>query len=145
MTAEIYPMPLFPLLTVNDLAVSAHFYQDALGFADIFSMPGLAHLRWVKYADLLLATPRDGRPLTAPRGAGVALSFNLFDRFCGDLHVLAAHARQHGAAVTGPIDQPWNVRELTVLDPDGYRLIFTTPIDLTAKFEDVIERARRGE
>ena len=142
MTAEIYPMPLFPLLTVNDLAVSTRFYQVALGFTDIFSMPGLAHLRWVKYADLLLAAPRDGRPLPAPRGAGVALSFNLFDRFGGDLHALAAHARQHGAAVTGPIDQPWNVRELTVLDPDGYRLLFTTPIDLTAKFEDVIERTK---
>ena len=145
MTAEIYPMPLFPLLTVTDLAVSARFYQEALGFADIFSMPGLAHLRWVKYADVLLVAPRAGLPLPTPRGAGVALNFNLFDRFGGDLGALAAHARQHGAAVTGPIVQPWNVRELTVLDPDGYRLVFTTPIDRTAKFEDVIERTKTSE
>jgi catechol 2,3-dioxygenase-like lactoylglutathione lyase family enzyme len=142
MTHEIYPMPLFPLLQVSDLDASARFYQQALGFDNIFSMPGLAHLRWVKYADLLLAGPRDGQAVSLPRGAGVALNFNLFDRFNGDLHALAAQARAYGAAVTGPVDQPWNVRELTILDPDGYRLIFVTPIDLTAKFEDVIERTK---
>ena len=142
MTAEIYPMPLFPLLTVTDLDASTRFYQEALGFANIFSMPGLAHLRWVKYADLLLAAPRPGQPVPAPRGLGVALSFSLFDRFGGDLHALAAQARQHTAHVTGPIEQPWNIRELTVLDPDGYRLIFTTPIDVTARFDDVIERTK---
>ena len=148
MTEEIYPMPSFPLLTVSDLPASARFYQEALGFKHIFTMPGpggapgLAHLRWVKYADLLLTRARAGQPLPQAAGAGVTLSFNLFDQFGGSLDALAAHARQHGANVTGPIDQPWNVHEVTVLDPDGYRLVFTAPINIGARFDDVIEKAK---
>ena len=69
MTEEIYPMPFFPLLIVSDLETSSKFYQEALGFKHIFSMPGpgdkpaLVHLRWLKYADLLLALPRDGKEI----------------------------------------------------------------------------------
>ena len=44
------------------------------------------------------------------------------------MDAFAEHPRQHGANVTGPVDQPWNVHEVTVVDPDGYRLVFTSPI-----------------
>ena len=40
MEEEIYPMPSFPMLIVKDLQVSSDFYQNALGFKHIFSMPG---------------------------------------------------------------------------------------------------------
>jgi hypothetical protein len=43
------------------------------------------------------------------------------------------------------VDQPWNVREVTVLDPDGYRLIFTMPINLNLSFDEVIQRVRKDE
>ena len=52
MTEEIYPMPSFAMLMVNDLDSSAKFYQDVLGFKHIFTMPGpggkpgLVHLHW---------------------------------------------------------------------------------------------------
>jgi|SRR5579859_458363 len=148
MTEEIYPMPSFPLLIASDLEASARFYQEALGFSHIFTMPGpggapgLVHLRWVKYADLLLTRARDGQRVPEPRGLGITLNFNLFDRFGGRIEALAEHARRHGANVTGPVDRPWNVHELTVLDPDGYRLVFTTPINPGANFAEVIERAK---
>ena len=73
MEEEIYPMPSFPMLIVKDLQASSDFYQNALGFKHIFSMPGpggqptLVHLRWVKYADLLIAGPRDGTDMTGPK------------------------------------------------------------------------------
>lgn len=149
MTEEIYPMPSFPTLVVTDVEASSNFYQTALGFKHIFTMPGpdgksiLAHLRWVKYADLLLTKPRDGQAVPEPRGAGVSLNFNMFEHFDGDMNAFANHARGHSANVTGPIDQPWNVREVTVLDPDGYRLIFMVPINLNLSFGEVIERAKR--
>lgn len=149
MTEEIYPMPMFPMLMVNDLEVSSNFYQNALGFKHIFTMPGPGgqpapvHLRWVKYADLLIARPRNGEELMEPRGMGISLNFNLFDNFNGDMYAFARHVRENGAMVTGPIDQPWNVREVTVIDPDGYRLIFTIPLNANLTLDQVIEQARR--
>lgn len=150
MTEEIYPMPSFPMLIVKDLEASSSFYQNALGFKHIFTMPGLGgepalvHLRWAKYADLLIAKPRDGKDLPEPKGVGVSLNFNLFEHFDGDMDAFAKHARENGAKVTGPIDQPWNVREVTVLDPDGYKLTFTTPININLGFDEVIKRAASG-
>lgn len=146
MTEEIYPMPSFPMLIVKDLEASSNFYQKALGFEHIFTMPGpggqpaLAHLRWVKYADVLIAKPRDGKELMEPKGVGVSLNFNLFDRFDGDIDAFAKHARESGANVMAPIDQPWNVREVTIMDPDGYKLVFTVPLNINLGFDKVIER-----
>ena len=102
----------------------------------------MVHLRWVRYADLLLTNSRGGEELTRPKGVGVSLNFAMFDRFDGDMDAFANHARENGANVVGPVDQPWNVREVTVLDPDGYRLIFTVPINLNLSFDEVTGRAK---
>jgi len=113
MTEEIYPMPSFPMLIVSDLEASAKFYQEALGFKHIFTMPGpggkpaLVHLRWLKYADLLISLPRDGQPIPEPRGAGISLSFQIMERFDGSVDALAEQAKANGAnIVSGPLDQP---------------------------------------
>lgn len=151
MTEEIYPMPSFPVLTVSDLEASSEWYQQVLGFKHIFTMPGpggmpaLVHLRWVKYADLLIAKPRAGQELPGPKGVGVSLSFNMSGRFDGSVDALAAQARAKGANIaSGPLDQPWNVRELTVLDPDGYRLVFTAPLNMGLGFDEMLKRAAGG-
>lgn len=147
MTEEIYPMPSFPMLVVSDLEASSNFYQNAVGFKHIFTMPGpggqtaLVHLRWAKYADLLITRPRDGKELTEPRGVGVSLNFTMFDHFGGDIDGFAKHARENGADVHGPITQPWNVREVTVIDPDGYKLVFTIPINVNLDFNKMLEQA----
>src|SRR5512147_48541 len=145
---EIYPMPLFVNLSVSDLEASANFYQKTLGFKHIFTMPGLGgkpalvHLRWNKYADLLISLPRDGKPVPEPRGAGVSLSFQMLERFDGSVDALAGQAKAKGAdIVSGPLDQPWNVRELTILDPDGYKLVFTAPLNTNLGFDEVVRRA----
>jgi uncharacterized glyoxalase superfamily protein PhnB len=151
MTEEIYPMPSFPTLIVKDVEASSNFYQNVLGFKHIFTMPGpdgkpsLVHLRWVKYADLLITKPRDRKELTEPKGVGISLNFNMFDHFEGDMDAFAKHARESGANVIGPADQPWNVREVTVVDPDGYKLIFTMPININLSFDEVIDRVKTAE
>ncbi len=151
MTEEIYPMPAFPTLIVDNVEASSNFYQNALGFKHIFTMPGpdgkpsLVHLRWVKYADLLITKPRDNTNLIGPKGAGVSLNFIMLEHFGGNMDAFAQYARENGANVTGPIDQPWNVREVTVLDPDGYKLIFSMPINLDLSFDEVIERVKNDE
>ncbi len=148
MTEEIYPMPSFPMLIVRDLEASSRWYQDVLGFKHIFTMPGpggqpgLVHLRWVKYADLLITKSRDGRDLPEPRGVGVSLNFSMLERFDGSVDTLAAQAKAGGANIlSGPLDQPWNVRELTILDPDGYQLVFTAPLNINLGFDEVLKRA----
>jgi uncharacterized glyoxalase superfamily protein PhnB len=153
MTEEIYPMPSFPMLIVSDLEASSNFYQNALGFKHIFTMPGpgpegtpaLIHLRWVKYADLLLAKSRDGKEPAKSKGAGISLNFSMFDRFDGDIDAFAKQAREKGANIVGPVNQPWNVREVTVFDPDGYKLVFTVPININLGFDKVMERAISGK
>jgi len=151
MTEEIYPMPSFPSLIVKDLEVSSSFYQNALGFKHIFTMPGpggepaLVHLRWVKYADLLITKSRDGEELSEPKGTGVSLNFSMFDRFDGDIDAFAKQARQQDANVRGPVDQPWNVREVTVLDLDGYKLVFTVPLNINLGFDEMLEQAKNEE
>lgn len=147
MTEEIYPMPSFPVLVVKDLEASSKWYQEALGFVHIFTMPGpggvpnLVHLRWMKYADLLIAKPRDGKPVPEPHGAGIFLNFNMFGRPNPSLDALAEQAKGHGADIgPGVVDQPWNARELTVSDLDGYKLVFTAPINIEMSFDKVLER-----
>ena len=145
---EIYPMPAFPVLSVSDLAASARWYQEALGFQHIFTMAGpgggpmLVHLRWVKYADVLL----NARPMApGPRGAGVTLTFSawLAER---PVDEIAAQAEKAGAHIVAPpADMPWNTRECTIADPDGYHLTFTQVINMHRSFDDVIQQAANAE
>lgn len=77
-----------------------------------------------------------------PRGAGIALSLQMLERFDGSVDVFAEQVKAKDANImSGPLDQPWNVRELTLLDPDGYRLVFTTPLHLNLSFDEVVKRA----
>lgn len=151
MNEEIYPMPSFPTLIASDVDASSRFYQNVLGFKHIFTMPGpdgqpsLIHLRWTKYADLLITRSRHGKELPEPRGVGISLNFNMFEHFNGDMDAFAKHARENGANVTGPVDQPWNVREVTIVDPDGYKLIFMVPINVNLSFDEVVGRAPHEE
>lgn len=120
----IYGMPMFATLLVADLDRTTSWYVRGLGFISLFAMPGpdgpvLVHLRRWQFQDLLV------RPASEPieRGTGCRLSFAaVYD----EIDALAAQARAHGAGrVDGPVDTPWNTRDLTTVDPDGNMVIFT--------------------
>jgi uncharacterized glyoxalase superfamily protein PhnB len=116
-------MPSFPILAVNDVQKSSAWYQEVMGFAHVFTMPGLAHLRWATYADLLL---RMSPPLEGRRGTGITLNYALLGGTIDAVDALAERARRHGAIIIQePGDRPWNARDFTVADPDGYALTFT--------------------
>lgn len=90
---EFYPMPFFATLTVGDLETSTRWYTDVLGFRLVFSLPGqdgtpiLSHLRWTKYADLLLV-PQDAPTLSkTDKGVGVRLSFLVTEGTTGAGHL----------------------------------------------------------
>ena len=122
---EFYPMPSFPALSVKDVDASSRWYQTALGFQHIFTMPGpgggtgLVHLRWAKYADLLL---RASPPIAEKKGIGITLNYSVAE----GLDALAERARGAGTIfIQEPGDRPWNARDFTVADPDGFALTFT--------------------
>ncbi|HEX5436103.1 MAG TPA: VOC family protein [Gemmatimonadaceae bacterium] len=124
---DIYPMPAFTQLAVSDLDRSATWYQQVLGFADVFTMraadntPILAHVRWCTFGDVLLVASNAAS--SELRGRGITLYFS-----ADDVDVIVERAGAHQVVpLDGPGDRPWNAREVTFADPDGYRLTFTAP------------------
>ena len=141
---QIYPMPSFPMLLVSDVEKSSAWYQTVLGFADVFTMrmadgkPIIVHLRWCMFSDLLLTPART--PLAAAPGAGITLNFAT-----PSADAIAERARSAGATILGePTDRPWNARDVTIADPDGYRLNFTAPLGdeatRRASFDEIVKR-----
>ncbi len=124
-TRDIYGMPSFASLLVADLNATVSWYTDGLGFINLFTIPGpegttaLVHLRRWQFQDLLVR-PSAGL-VTA--GSGLVLSFAaIYD----EIDHLANRARAHGRGkVEGPVDTPWNTRDLTTNDLDGNVIIFT--------------------
>ncbi len=143
---EIYPMPLFPQLTVSNLKKSTAWYET-LGFEVIYSMPVMSHVRYRKYADIMLVAERDededeswsetrtprkhrpadaGSPRTSPSRTSPSTTWQ-------------AGPRRNGIEVAVPPHETnWNTRETTIHDPDGYELVFSERAETDADFEDVM-------
>lgn len=121
---EIYPMPMFATISVEDVASVSAWYQQALGFRIVFAAPGsaLVHLRRRKYQDLLIV-PRSGAADAPP--PTLTITFNVD----GEMDDVAARAhaapRSGDSSVAGPIATPWNTLDLRATDPAGHQLIFT--------------------
>ena len=136
---EFYPMPLFVKLSVRDVAASARWYEDALGFRSVYALAGddgmqfLNHLRLGRYQDLMLiAQPQN--PNEPSKGQGVVINLTIDE----GIDSLARQAESAGANVEGPQETPWNTREVTVSDPDGYTLTFSQVVDPHREFSDVM-------
>ena len=82
MTEAFYPMPLFVSLNVRDVAASAQWYADALGFRSVYAMPtaegdqAMNHIRLGKYQDLMLmaGSPSETGPVSAASRPSTAAS-----------------------------------------------------------------------
>ncbi|MEQ1783649.1 MAG: VOC family protein [Hyphomonadaceae bacterium] len=118
---DVYPMPMFMRLETRDLVATVRWYCEVLGFAVMFEMPMMAHLRRNKFQDLLVfASARGGAP---SQGMAIALEAE------GEVDAiwrLASDATPVGLAKVevAPQVMPWNARELRVIDPDGRALVF---------------------
>ena len=77
------------------------------------------------------------------QGVGVTLNFAMgsgsIDEFSNGV------VNKWGDKTAGPVDQPWNAREFTVLDPDGYRITFTQPINMNLSMDDVVENVSQPD
>jgi len=130
---EIYPMMLFPTFEVRDIEASVEWYTRVLGFSLVYRMQDfieqthLAHVRRLKHQDILLV-PRDSDRTEPCPGVTITLAFSAeaVNRI-SELNAFAERIADAGAVIEGPVDRPWNTRDVVVRDPDGYRLVFTTP------------------
>ena len=136
---EFYPMPLFVRLSVRDVAASAKWYQDALGFRSVYALTGdngsqvMNHLRLGRYQDpMLIAQPQSLSE--SNKGQGVVINLTVEKGVEG----LAQRAKSVGGRVEGPTETQWNTQEVTVSDPDGYVLTFSQVVDASRAFSDVM-------
>lgn len=126
-TRDIYGMPAFVSLTVADVRAAADWFTTALDFVELFAMPPgddpmLIHLRRWRYQDILLRRDASDGGSKTSVGAGIQLSLAAdYD----ELDAVAAAARAHGAEVIGPADTAWNTRDVSVVSPQGLRVVYT--------------------
>ena len=122
---------MFVRLAVADVEATKRWFQDALGFESVFELPQtMAHLRGRRYQDVLIVKGE----LQPTPGQGVTLSFT-WNRNLDEL-VARVHAAG-GRIIDGPVDRPWNARELVIEDPNGYRLSFSQQI-ADKEFNEVV-------
>ena len=107
------------VLAVKDLAVSAAYFKEKLGFELDFTAPGWEFLSFGEFK-VMLGECSDA----------------LWAHETGD-HSWFAHAlvenvdevysefRERGAEIISTIrTQPWGIRDFTVKTPDGHRIVF---------------------
>lgn len=144
MVLDIYPMPLFIKLIVNNVKNSCLWYEEVLGFQKIFTMKNLddelslAHIRLSKHQDLLLSKQvPEFLPSFNKRGQGVIIYINLFDQ---SIESLVKKLTSKGTVIISELEnKPWNTREFIIQDPDGYQIAFSQVIDPDKNFSEVLK------
>jgi predicted enzyme related to lactoylglutathione lyase len=113
-----------PELFVRDVDEAVRFYTDVLGFQLEARMPEDASqpTEWAMVqqggAAFMFEKPQQPR---SPDGVAFYLAVE-------DAGALAGVLRGRGAAVEGPVDKHYGMREVLVTDPNGYRLIFSSAV-----------------
>lgn len=138
---EAYPMPLFVKLSVNNMESSLNWYKEVLHFDSVFELPDgdgntiMAHIRGNKYQDIMLVSEKIDQEST---GKGIVLNFTV-----EDIESYAERASKMCAnVIEGPIERPWNARELALCDPDGYVITLSMQIDQTKTMNDIVDQVK---
>jgi catechol 2,3-dioxygenase-like lactoylglutathione lyase family enzyme len=126
-----------PFFNVRDINASLRFYVDGLGFKLTNQWVHEGRLRWcsLKLGDVALMLQEfwsEGPDRNLPDGkvgVGVSISFE-----CVDALELYREFRSRGVDAKRPFvgNGLWDV---TVIDPDGYRLSFESPADAPEETE----------
>lgn len=115
-----------PQLRTTDLEASIRFYVDRLGFALAF--------RWEDFyagvcagdAGIHLKRVDEPDPSIAHVAAGDHVHLYIH---VDDVDALHAQLRERAVPVlAGPVDRPWNTRELVLRDDQGHTLHFSQPL-----------------
>ena len=119
-------------LLVRDIARSLDFAREVLGVDPVYSDPDFAMLRhgaseWMLHADhTYLDHPLHGS-LAADDPRGIGAEIRLHDT---DPDAAEEAARSRGDPIlAGAMDKPHGLREVFILDPDGYLWAIDQPLD----------------
>jgi lactoylglutathione lyase len=112
-----------PGLTVNDIEKSLAWYRDVLGFTVGERWESDGKLMGVELTagDVMFMIGQDDWKKGRDRVKGVGVRW-----YCAtdqDIDRLASRIKAQGGTLTQePKDQPWGMRDLTVDDPDGFKI-----------------------
>ena len=113
---------IVPSLTVDDLQKSLAFYE-ALGFT--------VDERWEDNGKLLGVMLRAGKNQIGlsqddwkkGRDRKKGEGFRIFCKTKGNVDALAERIEKKGGRLDqGPTDEPWGVRDISLTDPDGFKI-----------------------
>lgn len=114
-------------LTVDDLTRSVAWYRDVVGFAVAREYAPQGRLVAVALragaVELLLTQDNGARGADRVKGQGFSLQFTTAQ----DVDALAAGIRQRGGVLEDDPATAFGVRVFRVRDPDGFRLVFSSP------------------
>lgn len=127
-----------PLLQVSDLECSLEFYTQKLGFQETMRDPGGFTILCRDDCLLFLAPKQckvDLRNATARLENDGYANYDLHIHCAsGSLDALWKEYKDAGvsmgaAFVNGPVTRDYGVRDFSVIDPDGYDLVFGESVD----------------
>ena len=129
---------LCPLIQVYDMPTAIAFYRDRLGFEIIQHSPEIDapegryfHWAWLRLggADLMLNTAYDeGERPVSPDSARVRAHRDTGLFFgCPDVDAAYQTLRAAGLEIDPPKVAPYGMKQLNLVDPDGYALCLQAP------------------
>ena len=130
---EIEVRGLSPLLEVFDMPTSRAFYRDKLGFRVTGDSGQGDESGWVMLelgpATVMLNTAYDdGERPDTPDLTRIAAHRDTCIYFgCPDVEAAYEHVRSQGIECDPPSVAPYGMKQLYLLDPDGYNLCFQWP------------------
>ncbi len=107
------------VLAVKDLKLEADYYLDKLGFERDFTAPGWEFL---SFGDFKVMLGECSDEMTAEETGNHSWFAHALVENVDDVY---QEFIDRGAKILSPIaDEPWGIRDFTVVTPDGHRIVF---------------------
>lgn len=107
------------VLAVKNLAVSADYFVNKLGFEREFTAPGWEFLAFGDFKVML------GECTDALWAREIGDHSYFAHVLLKDVDRVFYELKERGATITSPVgNKPWGLREFSVITPDGHRLTY---------------------
>jgi len=115
-------------LTVKDFPRSLKWYTEVLGFtkARDFERDGRVTGAALRAGDVELSLNQDDGKKGKDRALGQGFSIRITTNSSIDA-VAASVTKAGGKLDSEPADMPWGARIFAITDPDGYKLVISSP------------------